>query len=1009
MASELERLVVRIEADAKQLRDELRRVEGDAARSGRQVEGAFSRVSRSARSAVDGIRGLRSTLVGLGAALAIRETIQAADAWTNYSNRLKNTLGSTEAAAQAQQRLFEIAQRTRTEIEPNITLFNRMALSMNQTKLTTEQTFQVVEGLSSALKVAGATSAEASSALIQLSQAMQSGRLQGDELRTFFETLGPLAKRVADDLGIPFEEFRKKASEGVITSEAFAKALFNVTKVDIAQVGNQARTVSDAMTQLNNSLVKTVGESNNATGATAELVKAIDGLRVVVSSPEFGSGLATIATGIVNIGRVAAEAIAGIVRFENALRESAFAVADFLTKGAKPQSVVAPITFSHRFAEDSSMARMGQTPATSESLDSRAALAAPKDKKKKLTPAERAEKQINEMISDLRDEAEALSVNSAERDKHIALLKAEEFAREGGIKLTAEQRDTLGTLVDSIKAYEQTEFVEELQREADQLGRLGEAARMGEAAFNDTTAAIEAENAVLAEFGTLASDAAQEALKLAQANQDRAKANRQTLAQTETREEIAQLKALADAANRSRVEWDSVSQSFRVNDREARILAKTHQLLARDMGLTEEAARTMAQEFVDADKKLDDINTALQEEAEQMNEAMRDLSNVIATAFEDAVVSGKSFQDVLKALYQDISRIGLRMFFTKPLENMLTQGFAQAKTDQGIDWGNLLFGTKPANNNTPAASTTTPTPAPAPTPAPTTIIPSPASGAFQVPIVSDVVNGVGNLFSGLLDMFGLGGEEDKCCCDPNEGNRTNQLLASITNDQTAAEIPEGSFDFLAQDFGTEMSEFGADFNSALSGFVGQFQGVLSTGAGLFSSVLAQAANAMAVAIATANAGSGGGGGGSSDFLGGIVSQYPGGSQMISGGGSTSSGTTSGGFTGVGAQPYHSGGIVGASGSVPKIVSPSLFSGAPRMHSGGMVGMVPELNDNEVPAILQKGERVLSVADRNRAWGGNTSVNVHIHGVTDMESFRQSKAQVGNALARGVARSGRRYS
>jgi len=70
--------------------------------------------------------------------------------------------------------------------------------------------------------------------------------------------------------------------------------------------------------------------------------------------------------------------------------------------------------------------------------------------------------------------------------------------------------------------------------------------------------------------------------------------------------------------------------------------------------------------------------------------------------------------------------------------------------------------------------------------------------------------------------------------------------------------------------------------------------------------------------------------------------------------------------------FHNGGTVGSSTSVSgqqsKSVSPSVFAGAKRFHTGGF----PGLKSDEVPAILQKGEQVLSKSDPNNALNGGSS-------------------------------------
>lgn len=99
-----------------------------------------------------------------------------------------------------------------------------------------------------------------------------------------------------------------------------------------------------------------------------------------------------------------------------------------------------------------------------------------------------------------------------------------------------------------------------------------------------------------------------------------------------------------------------------------------------------------------------------------------------------------------------------------------------------------------------------------------------------------------------------------------------------------------------------------------------------------------------------------------------------------------------------ADVLHAGGVAGAPGpgrSVPALA----FAGAERFHGGGWPGLRP----GEVPAILERGERVLS---RREAQGyGAAPVTVHIH-ARDAESFRAGRAQIAADIARAVQR-GRR--
>ncbi len=108
----------------------------------------------------------------------------------------------------------------------------------------------------------------------------------------------------------------------------------------------------------------------------------------------------------------------------------------------------------------------------------------------------------------------------------------------------------------------------------------------------------------------------------------------------------------------------------------------------------------------------------------------------------------------------------------------------------------------------------------------------------------------------------------------------------------------------------------------------------------------------------------------------------------------------GSIGGIFAPVLHSGGMVGNTAS-GRMIPALAFAGAPRMHSGGWAGLRPD----EVPAILQKGERVLSrrelAAQAGVQAGGGQNIAVTIN-ARDAQSFRQSRVQVASDIARAVA-------
>ncbi len=126
----------------------------------------------------------------------------------------------------------------------------------------------------------------------------------------------------------------------------------------------------------------------------------------------------------------------------------------------------------------------------------------------------------------------------------------------------------------------------------------------------------------------------------------------------------------------------------------------------------------------------------------------------------------------------------------------------------------------------------------------------------------------------------------------------------------------------------------------------------------------------------------------SNALGGILGGLGGGAPGGSGGG--------GFLAGLGkmfANVFHEGGVAGQAGP-GRMVPAAAFAGAPRMHTGGWAG----LKSDEVPAILQRGERVLN-RQESAGYGGGVTININAR---DAESFRQSRTQVAADISRAVA-------
>jgi hypothetical protein len=102
--------------------------------------------------------------------------------------------------------------------------------------------------------------------------------------------------------------------------------------------------------------------------------------------------------------------------------------------------------------------------------------------------------------------------------------------------------------------------------------------------------------------------------------------------------------------------------------RYAEAIAATDEALRAGLVTADQAARKRELEV----KRLEEANSGVKEEARRNKEIARDLGLTFQSAFEDAVISGARFRDVLRGIVQDIARLILRRTVTEPAGNFLT-------------------------------------------------------------------------------------------------------------------------------------------------------------------------------------------------------------------------------------------------------------------------------------------------------------------------------------------------
>lgn len=166
------------------------------------------------------IVGVIAELRGMG-----RELLNASDNFALMQAKIRLATDGYGSFDKAMSDVVAISNETRTRLTDTATLYGKVAAQAKQMGVSQDKVRAVVTNFNKALKISGATTNEASSAILQFSQALASGKLGGDEFRSLGENAPRFMGLLADALNVPRGALKKLAAEGKITSDKLVTAL----------------------------------------------------------------------------------------------------------------------------------------------------------------------------------------------------------------------------------------------------------------------------------------------------------------------------------------------------------------------------------------------------------------------------------------------------------------------------------------------------------------------------------------------------------------------------------------------------------------------------------------------------------------------------------------------------------------------------------------------------------------------------------------------------------------
>ena len=187
----------------------------------------MSQTTTQGNSMLTTVRNLAGAFLGMQ---SIQWLVGTSDQLTQINARLQLMTGSAEAAAEANEQIYQAAMRARGAYTDMADLVSQLGTLAGNAFSDTGEIVAFAEQLQKQMALSGTSTQAAQAAMLQLTQGLSSGALRGEELNSVLEQTPMIAQTIADYLGMTTGEMRELASEGGLTAEVVKNAVLGAAE-----------------------------------------------------------------------------------------------------------------------------------------------------------------------------------------------------------------------------------------------------------------------------------------------------------------------------------------------------------------------------------------------------------------------------------------------------------------------------------------------------------------------------------------------------------------------------------------------------------------------------------------------------------------------------------------------------------------------------------------------------------------------------------------------------------
>lgn len=216
-------------------------------------QGRFNRaINEGAQGAGDLMNMIKGAVAAYASVQTIGKVMDLSDQLTSTTARLNLMNDGLQTTQDLQNMIYLSAERSRGAYQATADAVSKLGLMVGDAFSSSEEIIAFTEQLNKQFTIAGTEAAGIDAAMLQLTQAMGSGVLRGEEYNSILEQAPNIIQAIADYMEVPKGQLKDMAAEGEITAEIVKNAMFAAADETNAKFESMPKTFSQIWTSFQN-------------------------------------------------------------------------------------------------------------------------------------------------------------------------------------------------------------------------------------------------------------------------------------------------------------------------------------------------------------------------------------------------------------------------------------------------------------------------------------------------------------------------------------------------------------------------------------------------------------------------------------------------------------------------------------------------------------------------------------------------------------------------------------